>query len=226
MTAMKTTVWTVIASGVAWQGGCTYHVAAGAMGNLRTDGTTASERVPKAHMALLAGAGPCLRWPRVRASLTLDGAIRGASASVLGATEVMWIFDEGHARIWTGTTRTSLALKGRLAGGWNEITNRRIAEAGVGLAIVLDSDRARDLLIANKNAYTGDFHAVSLDVIATYAPDRRGEDEVWLGAQLAFHLNGLSSPPPPIGGTVVRRGGEYSRPAPGQSTDCNGGHLP
>ena len=223
---MRSAAWALIASAVVWQGGCTYHVAAGAMGNLRTDGRTASERVPKAHMALLAGAGPCLRWPRLRASLTLDGAIRGASASVLGATEVMWIFNEGHARLGGGTTRTSLALKGRLAGGWNGITNRRIAEAGLGIAIVLDSDRTRDLYFASRNDYTGDFHAVSLDVIATYAPDRRGEDEVWLGAQLAFHVNGLSSPPPPTGGAVVRRGGDYGRPAPGQSTDCNGGHLP
>ena len=223
---MRTAVWAVIGSAAVWQGGCTYHVAAGAMGNLRTDGRTASERVPKAHMALLAGAGPCLRWPRLRASLTLDGAIRGASASVLGATEVMWIFNEGHARLGGGTTRTSLALKGRLAGGWNGITNRRIAEAGLGIAIVLDSDRTRDLYFASRNDYAGDFHAVSLDVIATYAPDRRGEDEVWLGAQLAFHVNGLSSPPPPTGGAVVRRGGDYGRPAPEQSTDCNGGHLP
>ncbi|MBP9166228.1 MAG: hypothetical protein KBG48_02535 [Kofleriaceae bacterium] len=138
----------------------------------------------------------------------------------------MWIFNEGHARLGGGTTRTSLALKGRLAGGWNGITNRRIAEAGLGIAIVLDSDRTRDLYFASRNDYAGDFHAVSLDVIATYAPDRRGEDEVWLGAQLAFHVNGLSSPPPPTGGAVVRRGGDYGRPAPGQSTDCNGGHLP
>ncbi len=223
---MRTAVWAVIGSAAVWQGGCTYHVAAGAMGNLRTDGTTASERVPKAHMALLAGAGPCLRWPRLRASLTLDGAIRGASASVLGATEVMWIFLEGHAQSSEGRTRTSLGLKGRLAGGWNGITNRRIAEAGLGIAIVLDSDRMRGLNFANRYARTGDFHAVSLDVIATYAPDRRGEDEVWLGAQLAFHLNGWSSPPPPIGGSRVANNEKYNKPQPGQSTDCNGGHLP
>ena len=223
---MRSAAWAVIASAAVWQGGCTYHVAAGAMGNLRTDGTTASERVPKAHMALLAGAGPCLRWPRLRASLTLDGAIRGASASVLGATEVMWIFLEGHAQSSEGRTRTSLGLKGRLAGGWNGITNRRIAEAGLGIAIVLDSDRMRGLNFANRYARTGDFHAVSLDVIATYAPDRRGEDEVWLGAQLAFHLNGWSSPPPPIGGSRVANNEKYNKPEPGQSTDCNGGHLP
>jgi hypothetical protein len=220
---MRSAAWALIASAVVWQGGCTYHVAAGAMGNLRTDGATASERVPKAHMALLAGAGPCLRWPRLRASLTLDGAIRGASASVLGATEVMWIFNEGALRIHEASTRTSLALKGRLAGGWNGITNRRIAEAGLGIAIVLDSDRTRDLYFAGRNDYTGDFHAMSLDVIATYAPDRRGEDEVWLGAQLAFHLNGWSRPPNPHGRRVQAG---YAKPRPGQSTDCNGGHLP
>ena len=225
MTAMRTAVWTVLASAVAWQGGCTYHVAAGAMGNLRTDGTTASERVPKAHMALLAGAGPCLRWPRVRASLTLDGAIRGASASVLAATEVMWIFLEGYSGLDDGTQRTSLAVKGRLAGGWNGITNRRVAEAGIGLALVLDSYRTRNTLLTSGK--TGDFHAVSLDLIATYAPDRIGEDEVWLGGQLAFHFNGLSAPPSPgpIRGRLFS-GVRYNRPRPDEATDCNGGHLP
>jgi hypothetical protein len=43
---------------------------------------------------------------------------------------------------------------------------------------VLDSDRTRDLYFAAAMTTPGDFHAVSLDVIATYAPDRRGEDEV------------------------------------------------
>ena len=220
---MKTTVWTAIASAAVWQAGCTYHAAIGGQGKLRGDDMIGSREAPRGAPSLLVGAGPCLRWPRLRASLTLDAALRGISIVPLAATEVMWIFDEGAVRIWEGTTRTSLALKGRLAGGWNGITNRRIAEAGVGLAIVLDSDRARDLFIANKNAYTGDFHAVSLDVIATYAPDRRGEDEVWLGAQLAFHLNGLSAPPTPYG-RRVRAG--YAKPRRGQSTDCNGGHLP
>ena len=223
---MRTAVWAVIGSAAVWQGGCTYHVAAGAMGNLRTDGTTASERVPKAHMALLAGAGPCLRWPRLRASLTLDGAIRGASASVLGATEVMWIFLEGYSARYPHATRTSLAVKGRLAGGWNEITNRRIAEAGIGLALVLDSYRQRNTLLSDGK--TGDFHAVSLDLIATYAPDRRGQDEVWLGGQVSYHFNGLSAPPAPgpIRGGTVSSGVRYNRPQPGQATDCNGGHLP
>ena len=223
---MRTAVWAVIGSAAVWQGGCTYHVAAGAMGNLRTDGTTASERVPKAHMALLAGAGPCLRWPRLRASLTLDGAIRGASASVLGATEVMWIFLEGYSARYPHATRTSLAVKGRLAGGWNEITNRRIAEAGIGLALVLDSYRQRNTLLGDGK--TGDFHAVSLDLIATYAPDRRGQDEVWLGGQVSYHFNGFSSPPSPgpIRGGTVSSGVRYNRPKPGEATDCNGGHLP
>ena len=223
---MRTAVWAVIARAAAWQGGCTYHVAIGGQGKLRGDDKIGAEEAPRGAPSLLVGAGPCLRWPRVRASLTFDAALRGISIVPLAATEVMWIFEEGNARIGGGTTRTSLALKGRLAGGWNGITNRRIAEAGLGIAIVLDSDRTRDLYFASRNDYTGDFHAVSLDVIATYAPDRRGEDEVWLGAQLAFHLNGLSAPPPPTGGAVVRRGGDYGRPAPGQSTDCNGGHLP
>jgi len=185
-----------------------------------------TEKAPRGAPSLLVGAGPCLRWPRVRASLTFDAALRGISIVPLAATEVMWIFLEGHAQSSEGRTRTSLGLKGRLAGGWNGITNRRIAEAGLGIAIVLDSDRMRGLNFANRYARTGDFHAVSLDVIATYAPDRRGEDEVWLGAQLAFHLNGWSSPPPPIGGSRVANNEKYNKPEPGQSTDCNGGHLP
>jgi hypothetical protein len=220
---MRTAVWAVIGSAAVWQGGCTYHVAIGGQGTIATDGTTAGRNVPDGAPSFLVGAGPCLRWPRLRASLTLDGAVRVKSIAALAATEVMWIFNEGHARFGGGTTRTSLALKGRLAGGWNAITNRRIAEAGLGIAIVLDSDRTRDLYFASRNDYTGDFHAVSLDVIATYAPDRRGEDEVWLGAQLAFHFNGWSGPPNPHGRRVQAG---YAKPRPGQSTDCNGGHLP
>jgi hypothetical protein len=65
---------------------------------------------------LLVGAGPCLRWPRVRASLTFDAALRGISIVPLAATDVMWIFPEASfAQV--PTTRTSLALKGRLAAG-------------------------------------------------------------------------------------------------------------
>jgi hypothetical protein len=168
---MRTAVWAVIGSAAVWQGGCTYHVAIGGQGKLRTDGTTASERVPRAP-ALLVGAGPCLRWPRLRASLTLDGADPWSIVCRSRATEVMWIFLEGMLSLGGGTTRTSLAVKGRLAGGWNEITNRRIAEAGIGLALVLDSYRRRNTLLGDGK--TGDFHAVSLDLIATYAPDRRG----------------------------------------------------
>jgi hypothetical protein len=44
---MRSAAWALIASAVVWQGGCTYHVAIGGQGNLRTDGATASERVPK-----------------------------------------------------------------------------------------------------------------------------------------------------------------------------------
>jgi hypothetical protein len=223
---MRTGVWAVIGSAAAWQGGCTYHVAIGGQGKLLGDDKIGAEEAPRGAPSLLVGAGPCLRWPRVRASLTFDAALRGISIVPLAATEVMWIFLEGHAQSSEGRTRTSLGLKGRLAGGWNGITNRRIAEAGLGIAIVLDSDRMRGLNFANRYARTGDFHAVSLDVIATYAPDRRGEDEVWLGAQLAFHLNGWSSPPPPIGGSRVANNEKYNKPEPGQSTDCNGGHLP
>jgi hypothetical protein len=105
---------------------------------------------------LLVGAGPCLRWPRVRASLTFDAATSWSESASCrsAATEVMWIFLKkemlGVRR--AGTTRTSLALKGRLAGGWNGITNRRIAETGLGIAIVLDSDRTRGLYFASRNA--------------------------------------------------------------------------
>jgi hypothetical protein len=66
---------------------------------------------------------------------------------------------------------------------------------------------------------TGDFHAVSLDLIATYAPDRRGQDEVWLGGQVSYHFNGFSSPPSPgpIRGGTVSSGVRYNRPKPGGS---------
>lgn len=223
---MKAVVLMLATIGAAGGGsGCTYHAAIGGMGNLQTDGTTASERVPKAHLALLAGAGPCLRWPRLRTSFTVDGAIRGASASTLGAAEMMWIFNEGAARSGPGVTRTSLAMKGRLAGGWNWITDRWIAEVGVGVAVVGDTERSRQTLLPS-NQYTGDFHALAVDVLATYAPDRQGADEAWLGAQLSFHFNGLSAPPPPVGGTRVRGKGRYGTLRPDQATDCNSGHLP
>jgi hypothetical protein len=184
-----------------------------------------AEEAPRGAPSLLVGAGPCLRWPRVRASLTFGAALRGISIVPLAATEVMWIFLEGYPDHYRGTQRTSLAVKGRLAGGWNEITNRRIAEAGIGLALVLDSYRQRNTLLGDGK--TGDFHAVSLDLIATYAPDRRGEDEVWLGGQVSYHFNGLSAPPSlgPIRG-ALSSGVRYNQPGPGESTDCNGGHLP
>jgi hypothetical protein len=38
--------------------------------------TTAGRNVPDGAPSFLVGAGPCLRWPRVRASLTFDGAVR------------------------------------------------------------------------------------------------------------------------------------------------------
>ncbi|MEZ4400724.1 MAG: hypothetical protein R3B06_11935 [Kofleriaceae bacterium] len=216
----------VLAScGLAGGAGCTYRAAIGGMGNLKTDGTTAAEKVPKAHLALAIGAGPCLRWPRVRTSLTVDGAIRGASASLLAASETLWLFHEGPSRaIRNGEVRTSYALKGRLAGGWNGITDRWIAEAGIGLASVLDSHRTRETLFSGPDGEeTGDFHALSLDLIATYAPDRQGEDEVWLGAQLSFEFNSLSSPP---GGGGRRNPGRYGVALPEESTDCNGGVVP
>ena len=223
---MRSAAWALTASAVAWQGGCTYHVAIGGQGTITTDGTTAGRNVPDGAPSFLVGAGPCLRWPRLRASLTLDGAVRVKSIAALAATEVMWIFLEGYPDHYRGTQRTSLAVKGRLAGGWNEITNRRIAEAGIGLALVLDSYRRRNTLLGDGK--TGDFHAVSLDLIATYAPDRRGQDEVWLGGQVSYHFNGFSSPPSPgpIRGGTVSSGVRYNRPKPGEATDCNGGHLP
>ncbi|MBP8806496.1 MAG: hypothetical protein KBG48_02555 [Kofleriaceae bacterium] len=200
-------------------------MAIGGQGTIATDGTTAGRNVPDGAPSFLVGAGPCLRWPRLRASLTLDGAVRVKSIAALAATEVMWIFLEGYPDHYRGTQRTSLAVKGRLAGGWNEITNRRIAEAGIGLALVLDSYRRRNTLLGDGK--TGDFHAVSLDLIATYASDRRGEDEVWLGGQVSYHFNGFSAPPSPgpIRG-ALSSGVRYNRPQPGQATDCNGGHLP
>ena len=221
---MKAVVLMLATIGAAGGGsGCTYHAAIGGMGNLQTDGTTASERVPKAHLALLAGAGPCLRWPRLRASLTVDGAIRGASASTLGAGEVMWIFNEGYARRSHGVVRTSLGLKSRLAGGWNWITDRWIAEAGLGVAIVIDTYHHRDLTFT-RDVYVGDYHGASLDVLVTYAPDRAGEDEAWLGPQLSFDFNGLGSPGGQGGKKLPTQ--QYGLPGPGESTDCNSGHVP
>lgn len=70
----------------------------------------------------------------------------------------------------------------------------------------------------------GDFNAVSLDLITTYAPDRDGEGEVWLGAQLTYHTNGLFAPV--VGGGTRIRGAGYGKTSPGYSTDCNSGHLP
>ena len=215
----------VLAScGLASSAGCTYHAAIGGMGNLQTDGTTAAQKVPRAHLALLAGAGPCLRWPRLRTAITIDGAIRGASASVLAASETLWLFHEGPSRSTRdGDARTSYAVKGRLAGGWNGVTDRWIAEAGLGLAAVVDSSRMRQTIFSRREEYTGDFHSMSLDLIATYAPDRQGEDEVWLGAQLSFELNALSSPP---GSGGRRNPGRYGVARDGASTDCNGGIVP
>lgn len=135
----------------------------------------------------------------------------------------MWLFDEGYARYHRrGDVRTSLGLKGRLAGGWNWITDRWIAEAGLGVAIVIDSFQHRDLAFT-RNVDVGDYHAVSLDLLVTYAPDRAGEDEAWLGAQLSFDINGIGVP---------LRGGrklptqQYGVPRPGDPTDCNSGHVP
>ena len=167
---------------------CTYHAAIGGQGELRGDANHGGEEVATGGPILMVGGGPCLRWPRLRTSLSLEGALRGASADILVASETFWIFNEGHARSYhSATTRTSLALKTRLAG------------------------RA------------GDFHAVSLDAVATYAPDTGGEDDVWIGGQLAFHFG---APALPAQGYDKLRNQHYEKPKPGQPTDCRSGHLP
>ena len=202
--------------------GCTYHAAIGGQGRIHGDDTIGDVKAPRGVPVLMVGAGPCLRWPRLRASLTFDAALRGVSLVPFGAAEVMWLFDEGYARDDAGVVRTSLGLKSRLAGGWNGVTDRWVAEAGLGVAIVIDSFQLRDLAFT-RDVHVGDYHAASLDLLVTYAPDRAGEDEAWLGAQLSFEFNGIGGP---------LRGGEklsnqhYRTPRPGDPTDCNGGHLP
>ena len=202
--------------------GCTYHAAIGGQGRVHGDDTIGDVKAPRGVPILMVGAGPCLRWPRLRTSLTFDAALRGVSLIPFGAAEVVWLFDEGYARESHGVVRTSLGLKSRLAGGWNGITDRWIAEAGLGVAIVIDSYHHREFAFADP-AYVGDYHALSLDLLATYAPDRAGDDEAWLGAQLSFDINGLGGP---------ERGGkklstqQYGLPGPGESTDCNSGHVP
>jgi hypothetical protein len=160
----------------------------------------------------------------LRTSLTFDAALRGVSLIPFGAAEVMWIFDEGYARESHGVVRTSLGLKSRLAGGWNGITDRWIAEAGLGVAIVIDTYHHRRTRVHADPAYVGDYHALSLDVLVTYAPDRAGEDEAWLGAQLSFDINGLGGPGGKGGKKFPTQ--QYGLPGPGESTDCNGGHVP
>lgn len=202
---------------------CTFHAAIGGQGELRGDAKHGGKEVATGGPILMVGGGPCLRWPRVRTSLSLEGALRGASANILVASETFWIFDEGYARSHhPDVTRTSLALKGRLAGGWNSITNRWIAETGMGIAVVIDSDQYRDFAWQGSGR-SGDFHAISLDAIATFAPDTSGEDDVWIGGQLAFHFSALAGP---ARGSRRIKNSTYRKPRPGQSTDCNSGHLP
>jgi hypothetical protein len=202
---------------------CTFHAAMGGQGLLRGDAKHGGKEVATGGPILMAGGGPCLRWPRLRTSMSLEGALRGASADILVASETFWIFDEGYARDYQGdTARTSLALKGRLAGGWNSVTDRPIADFGMGIAIVIDSDQFRDFAWFGSGR-SGDFNAISLDAVATYAPDISGENDVWVGGQLAFHFSGFAMP---ARGYDKLGSQKYGKPRPGQSTDCNSGHLP
>ena len=207
---------------------CTFHAAIGGQGLLRGDAMHGGEEVATGGPILLLGGGPCLRWPRLRTSLAVEGALRGASAEILAANETFWIFDEGYARRHeSDVTRTSLALKTRFAGGWNTVARHRVLEAGVGLAIVRDSDHTRGDFFSTsrrKRVRAGDFHAVSLDLIATYAPDRNSADDTWIGAQLAIHVSGIATDG--ISGSRIHSKQRYGVPQPGQVTDCNSGHLP
>ena len=208
---------------IALKGGCTFHAGLGGMGAVHSDGISGGKDIPKGGPSVQVGAGPCRRWPRLRASLTLDGILRARAIAALAVVEAMWIFNEGEALDGSDNdgyhirSRGSFALKGRLAGGWNDLTNRPIVEAGIGLAGLNDSNRHHSA------GYAGEFHAISLDVIATYAPDRDGDDETWIGGQLTYHTNAF---------TFYARGGKraayqkYQRPVENQSTDCGSGHLP
>ena len=206
-------------------GACTFHAGIGGMGAVHGDGKTGDTTVSDGTFAATVGAGPCRRWPRWRASFTVEMAMRGASFVPFGAGETMWIFREGEALEGPRRTvraRRSVALKSRLAGGWNGLTDRWVAEAGVGLALLAD-------VITNRNPgdgtpdFSGNFHAFSFDVIATYAPDRSGDGEVWLGGQITYHTNAFSIPTRAARRSPSQR---YEAPMRGQSTDCNSGHLP
>jgi len=216
---MKATMLILAASGLS---GCTYHAAVGGQGRVHGDDTIGDVKAPHGVPVLLVGAGPCLRWPRLRTAFTFDAALRGVSLIPFGAAEVMWLFDEGYARESHGVVRNSLGMKSRLAGGWNGVTDRWIAEAGLGVAIVTDTYQHRRTAWADP-AYVGDYHALSLDVLVTYAPDRAGEDEAWVGAQLSIDINGLGGPG---GGGKKFPTQQYGVPRPEESTDCNGGHIP
>lgn len=219
---MKAIVLLAAMGAFACGSGCTYHAAIGGQGRVRGDDTIGDVKAPRGTPILMVGAGPCLRWPRLRTAFTFDAALRGVSLIPFGAAEVMWLVDEGYARDSRGIVRTSLGLKSRLAGGWNGVTDRWIAEAGLGVAIVIDSYHRRDLAFA-RDVYVGDYHAASLDLLATYAPDRAGEGEAWLGAQLSFEINGIGGPER---GRRKLSYQHYRKPRAGESTDCNGGHLP
>ena len=99
------------------------------------------------------------------------------------------------------------------------VTQVLIAEIGIGVAAVNDSNRQH----SDGGRWDGEVHTMSLDLIATYAPDREGDGEIWLGGQLTYHTNAFTFADR---GTKRSRGQAYATPSKGQSTDCNSGHLP
>jgi hypothetical protein len=216
-------LWAV--SVISSSGGCTFHAGVGGMRAVHGDGKTGDTALSKGTFAATVGGGPCFRWPRLRASITAEVGLRGASFVPFGATEAMWIFREGAAKEGDGHTvraRRSMAIKSRLAGGWNGLADDWVAEAGIGLTFLTDviSDQGS---WGSSSQFSGNFHAISFDLVATYAPERIGEDEVWLGGQLTYHANSFAVPHRTRRSTPLQG---YQKPHSDQSTDCNSGHLP
>jgi len=208
--------------------GCTFHAGLGGSGAVHSDGKSGNVNVPRGALSATVGAGPCIRWPRLRASLTADLGRRVGGFVALGAGEAMWIFRQGTALDGGDSdghsvrSRESLALKGRMAGGWNALTSKWIAEASIGLALIADSDRYR-IASGGTHKRSGDFHALSADLIASYVPDQFDSDEIWLGGQITYHTNVFSLFQ---GGKRRASDQRYTVPSKGQSTDCDSGHLP
>ncbi len=126
---------------------CTFafHAGVGGMEAIRTDGYSGGEAVHKGGMSLQLGVGPCVRWPRLRGSLTLDGVVRAKAVAALAALEVMWIFNEGLAREGRDAdgyflrSRSSLALKGQARSSYAHRTGHTAARSWT-MSVTMDND--------------------------------------------------------------------------------------